>query len=48
MMTEVMIISSSRMSTAISIPDSFDIGNAPVHLSDTVKNLGVTLDCHLS
>ena len=46
--TEVMIISSSRMSTALSIPDSFDIGNAPVPFSDTVKNLGVTLDCHLS
>ena len=46
--TEVMIISSSRMSTALSIPDSFDIGNASVPLSDTVKNLGVTLDCHLS
>ena len=46
--TEVMIISSSRMSTALSIPDSFDIGNAPVPFSDTVKNLGVTVDCHLS
>ena len=42
--TEVMIISSSRMSTALSIPDSFDIGNASVPFSDTVKNLGVTLD----
>ena len=46
--TEVMIISSSRMSTALSIPDSFDIGNASVPFSNTVKNLGVTLDCHLS
>ena len=46
--TEVMIISSSRMSTALSIPDSFDIGNASVPFSDTVKNLGVTLYCHLS
>ena len=46
--TEVMIISSSRMSTALSIPDSFDICNASVPFSDTVKNLGVTLDCHLS
>ena len=43
-----MIISSSRMSTALSIPDSFDIGNASVPFSDTVKNLGVTLDSHLS
>ena len=46
--TEVMIISSSRMSTALSIPDSFDIGNASVPFSDTVKNVCVTLDCHLS
>ena len=45
---KVMIISSSRMSTALSIPESFDIGNASVPFSDTVKNLGVTLDCHLS
>ena len=45
--TEVMIISSSRMSTALSIPESFDIGNESVPFSDTV-NLGVTLDCHLS
>ena len=46
--TEVMIISSSRMSTALSIPESFVIGNGSVPFSDTVKNLGVTLDCHLS
>ena len=46
--TEVMIISSSRMSTALSILDSFDIGNASVPFANTVKNLGVTLDCHLS
>ena len=46
--TEVMIISSSRMSTALLIPDSFEIGNASVPFSGTVKNLGVTLDCHLS
>ena len=43
-----MIISSSRMSTALSIPECFDIGNGSVQFSDTVKNLGVTLDCHLS
>ena len=48
--TEVMIISSSRMSTALSIPDSFDIpvDNASVPFSNTDKNLGVTLGCHLS
>ena len=46
--TEVMIISSSRMSTALSIPQSFDICNASVPSSDIVKNLGVTVDSHLS
>ena len=46
--TEVMVIASSRMSTALSIPESFDIGSASVPFSDIVKNLGVTLDCHLS
>ena len=42
--TEVMIISSSRTSTALSIPESFDIGNGSVPFSDAVKNLGVTLE----
>ena len=46
--TEVMIISYSIMSTALSIFQCFDIGNASVPFSDTVKNLGVTPDCHLS
>ena len=41
--TEVMIISSRRMSTALSIPESVDIGNASVPFSDTVKNLYVSL-----
>ena len=37
--TEAMLISSNRMSTALSIPDFIDIGNASVPFSDTVKNL---------
>ena len=37
------ITSSSRMSTALSIPDYIVIGNP---FSDTVNNLGVTIDCH--
>ena len=41
--TEVMITSSSRMYTTLSIPESFDIGNGSVPFSDTVKNLGT---CH--
>ena len=46
--TEVMLITSNRMSTAIPVPDFFAVGNSSVPFSDTVKNLGVTLDCHLS
>ena len=38
--TEVMIISSSRMSTALSIPDSLDIDNASVPFS-----IGILLVC---
>ena len=35
--------SSTKMSTALSIPGSIVIGNP---FSDTTNNLGVTLDCH--
>ena len=45
--TEVMIIYPSRMSTSLSIPDSFAKGNPSVPFSDTINNLGVTFDCHL-
>ena len=46
--TEVMIVSSSRRSTSFNIPNSLSIGNSSVSFSNSVKNLGVTLDCHLT
>ena len=46
--TEVMVVSSPRMSTSIQLPESITIGNATVPFSSTVKNLGVTLDSHLT
>ena len=42
-----MIISPSRMSISVSIPNSFATGNTSVPFSDTINNVGVTLDCHL-
>ena len=46
--TEVMIVSSSRKSTSTNFPNFLSIGNASVSFSHSVKNLGVTLDCHLT
>ena len=48
--TEAMIVSSGRKSIALSFsfPDFITVGCASVPLSDSVKNLGVTLDCQLT
>ena len=48
--TEAMIVSSGRMSRSLSssFPASVTEGSASVPLPDTVKNLGVTLDCYLT
>jgi hypothetical protein len=46
--TEIMIVSSPRMSASVQIPDSVVIGDSSVQFSNSVKNLGVTLDSHLS
>ena len=48
--TEAMIVSSGRQSRSLSFsfPDFISVGCAPVPLSDSVKNLGVTYDCHLT
>ena len=45
-----LLVSSGRKSRPLSssLPDSVTIGSASVHMSDSVKNLGVTLDCHLA
>ena len=48
--TEAMIVSSGRKSRPLSFsfPDFITVGCAFVPLSDSVKNLGVTLDRHLT
>ena len=48
--TEAMIISSGRKSRSLSFhfPDFIAVGCASVSLSDSVKNFGVTLDCHFT
>ena len=48
--TEAMIVFSDRKSRSLSLsfPDFITVGCASVPLSDSVKNLGVILDCHLT
>ena len=48
--TEAMIVASGRKSRSLSFsfPDFITVGCASVPVSDSVKNLGVTLDCHLT
>ena len=48
--TEAMIVPSGRKSRSLSssFPDFRTVGCASVPLSDSFKNLGVTLDCHLT
>ena len=45
-----MIVSSGRKSRSLSLsfPDFITVGCSSVPLSDAVKNLGVTFDCHLT
>jgi hypothetical protein len=46
--TEAMIISSPRMSSSVPLPDSLVVVDATVPFSQSAKNLGVTLDSHLT
>ena len=46
--TELMIVSSPRMSNAVPFPESMSVGASTIQFSDKVRNLGVTIDCHLS
>ena len=46
--TEVVVVYSPRMSSSIQLPEPITIENATVPFSGTVKNLGVTLDSHLT
>ena len=46
--TELMLVTSKRTKHLHSLPTSITIGNAQVPFKNSVKNLGFTLDCHLT
>ena len=46
--TELMLVTSNRTKHIHSLPTSITIGNAQISLKKSVKNLGFTLDCHLT
>ena len=45
---ELMLVTSKRTKHLHSLPTSITIGNAKIHFKKSVKNLGFTLDCHLT
>ena len=46
--TELMLVTSKRTKNIHSLPTSITIGNAQIPFKQSVKNLGLTLDCHLT
>ena len=46
--TEFMLVTSKRSKHLHSLPTSITIGNAQIQFKKSVKNLGFTLDCHLT
>ena len=46
--TELMLVTSKRAKYLHSLPTSITISNAQIPFKQTVKNLGLTLDCHLT
>ena len=46
--TELMLVTSKRTMHLHNLPTSITIGNAQIPLKQSVKNLGFTLDCHLT
>ena len=46
--TELMLVISNRTKHLHNIPTSITIGNAQIPFKQSVKNLGFTLDCHLT
>ena len=46
--TELMLVTSNRSKHLHSLPTSITIGNAQIPFKTSVKNLGFTLDCHLT
>ena len=46
--TELMLVTSKRTKRLHSLPTSITIGNAQIPFKQSVKNFGLTLDCHLT
>ena len=46
--TELMLVTSKRTKHLHNLPTSVTIGNAQIPFKQSVKNLGLTLDCHLT
>ena len=46
--TELMLVTSKRTKHFHNLPTSITIGNAQIPFKQCVKNLGFTLDCHLT
>ena len=46
--TELMLVTSKRTKHLHNLPTSITIGNAQAPFKQSVKNLGLTLDCHLT
>ena len=46
--TELMLVTSNRTKHLHSLPTSITMGNAQIPFKQSVKNLGFTLDCHLT
>ena len=46
--TELMLVTSKRSKHLHNLPTSIIIGNAQITFKQSVKNLGFTLDCHLT
>ena len=46
--TELMLVTSKRTKHLHNLPTSITIGNAQIPFKQSVKNIGFTLDCHLT
>ena len=46
--TELMLVTSNRTKHLHNLPSSITMGNAQIPVKQCVKNLGCTLDCHLT
>ena len=46
--TELMLVTSKRSKHLHNLPNSITIGNSQIPFKQSVKNLGFTLDCHLT